>query len=201
MDLEAVRGKVDQLHRALSELRPARRREQLLSSMVVTDRIDRCGIYLHIDPRAEDILGFPASYYYENEVDWLQTNHPLDFKRISRLWYRSLSGDPCRSVEYRTDNHDGQWVWLEDSFHPLLLDARGRALVIEGRWRDITPRKRREVEFLITSLESLIRRERPAPLPGQGLVVRFPHPVLAGEGPSEPANSRKGIKRGRGRRK
>ena len=65
MDLEAVRGKVDQLHRALSELRPARRREQLLSSMVVTDRIDRCGTYLHIDPRAEDLLGFPASYYYE----------------------------------------------------------------------------------------------------------------------------------------
>ncbi len=77
-------------------------------------------------------------------------------------------------VEYRTDHADGYWVWLEDSFTPILTERSGRALVVEGRWRDATPRKRRELEFLIAQLESTYRTLKSPPLSGRKALLRFP---------------------------
>jgi PAS domain S-box-containing protein len=173
LDRVAVENRLELLHRTLGELRPPRRWEKRLSPIVVADRIDHLGYYLDIDPAAQDLLGYPPSYY-ETEQDWVQFNHTLDLGRTALLWERALSGQPCHGVEYRSQHADGYWVWLEDSFVPILTDPRGRGLVIEGHWRDITPRKRLEIEFLIRQLELSLRTLRTGPRPERGAVLRFP---------------------------
>jgi len=176
VDRDVIERKLDQLHEGLSALRPASAREKYLSSLLVVDRIDRWGNYLHIDPEAEEVLGFKATYY-ATESDWVVFNHPEDIWRTDILWQRALTGFPVRAVEYRTDDSDGYWVWLEDSFRPVEADPHGRVTVVEGCWRDITPRKRREIEFLIRQFELALRLGK---LPERSLrhaLIQFPGPV------------------------
>jgi PAS domain S-box-containing protein len=166
----AIEKQIELLERMRGEIRPPGRSEARLSVLQVRDRIDRWGNYLHIDPEAEDILGYPPAHY-NSEVGWLRFNHPDDVWRTVLLWGRALAGEMVRGVEYRTFNIEGQWVWLEDSFRPLLFDARRRALVIEGCWRDITRRKRREIEFLLRHWEASLNPGRAA---RHGVLLRFP---------------------------
>ena len=74
------------------------------------------------------------------------------------LWGLAMKGRPTYGIEYRDQHSDDYWLWLQDSFVPILTDHRGRALVIEGRYSDITPRKRCELEFLIRELEHSLRQ-------------------------------------------
>jgi PAS domain-containing protein len=178
---ESLEHKLEELDRSLSELRPPGPADKILCSTVATDRIHHRGEYLYVDPRAEDILGFPLSYYYEGEgatdalqLGWTNILHERDRSRIDAIWQLALAGQPCAPVEYRTDNGDGYFVWLMDWFRPILADDRGHALVMEGCWLDITPRKRRETEFLIKQVELALHRLKPAPRPGYGVVLSFP---------------------------
>ncbi|MCZ6695561.1 MAG: PAS domain-containing protein [Acidobacteria bacterium] len=173
LDRNALERQTADLHRTLDELRPLGPHERRLGSLIATDRIDYHGRYLFIDDCAEGILGYPPAYY-EHEYDWVRLNHTFDIGRTARLWQAALSGHVSRGVEYRTGHISGHWVWLEDSFTPILTDSSGRALVIEGRWRDVTPRKRRETEFLIAQLESTYRTLKSPPLSGRTMVLRFP---------------------------
>ena len=173
LNREAIENQLETLTRSRDELRPPGKLDKRLSSLVVTDRIDRHGNYLHVDPIAEDLLGFPPDYY-ANEVDWVRFNHAFDIDRVSVLWESALRGRPCRGVEYRTDHSAGYWVWLEDSFVPILEDRRGQALVVEGRWHDITPRKRCQIEFLIEQLELSLRALKSPPRSGSSIILRFP---------------------------
>jgi PAS domain S-box-containing protein len=172
---QEVEWQLERLERMRCEMRPPSRAEARLGRLQVCDRIDRWGNYWHIDPEAEEILGFPSSHY-DTEVGWLRFNHPDDVWRTVRLWERALAGEAVSAVEYRTFNIEGKWVWLEDSFRPLILDSRRQALIIEGCWRDITRRKRCEVEFLLRHWEACLGPPRAA---CRGLVVRFPAPVPA----------------------
>ena len=173
LDRDALERQIADLQRTLDELRPPGPHERRLAPLIATDRIDRHGRYLFIDDCAEDLLGYPPAYY-EHEFDWVRSNHTLDIGRTARLWQAALSGRVSRGVEYRTEHISGHWVWLEDSFTPILTDSSGRALVVEGRWRDVTPRKRREIEFLIAQFESTCRTLKSPPLSGRTAVLRFP---------------------------
>ena len=181
MDRDALERQIEEHNRSLGELRPPGPRDKRLAPIVATDRIDLHGRYLFMDDRAEDLLGYPPAYY-DDEYDWIRWNHTLDIGRTARRWQAALEGRAVLGVEYRTDHADGYWVWLEDSFTPILTDRGGRALVVEGRWRDATPRKRREIEFLIAQLESTYRTLKSPPLSGRTALLRFPaFPPGAGE--------------------
>lgn len=144
---------------------------------MVTDRIDRFGRYHHIDPECGEILGYPQEHY-AHEVGWVRFNHLEDRWRTAVLWQKALTGRPCPVFEYRTFNSDRQWVWLQDSLRPILFDRDGHALVVEGRWRDITPRKRREAEFLLRQWETLWRAARPRPRGNGAIVIPFPSAIV-----------------------
>jgi PAS domain-containing protein len=156
LERNEIESEIERLSRLLGELRPQCRAEARLSSLVVTDRIDRYGRYHHIDPWCEAVLGFPPERV-ARDVGWIRFNHPDDVWRTTILWEKALAGQTIPIFEYRTDNSLGQWVWLEDSLRPLQFDRAGQALLVEGRWRDVTPRKRRELEFLIRQWESILR--------------------------------------------
>lgn len=181
MDRKAIELELEQLHQALSELRPPSASEVRLKSIIVTDRIDCLNRYLHIDPEAEDLLGYTPSQYYggeiaheEQEYGWVANNHLEDVWRTEILWQRVLAGHRVPSVEYRSVNTDGDWVWLEDSFTPFEIDSRGRTTIVEGRWRDITPRKRREIEFLIRQFEQMLREDGKPPSSRCATIIPFP---------------------------
>ena len=184
LDRDALERQIEEHSRMLDELRPPGSRDKRLAPIVATDRIDFHGRYIFIDDRAEDLLGYPPTYY-ESEYDWIRWNHTLDIGRTARLWQAALKGRAVIGVEYRTDHADGYWVWLEDSFTPILTDRSGRALVVEGRWRDATPRKRREIEFLIAQLESAYRTLKSPPLSGRTALLRFPVFPPSGAGQRE----------------
>lgn len=173
LERSEIEHQIERLHRLLAELRPARRAEARRASLVVTDRIDLWGRYHYIDPEAEDVLGYPPSHY-QTEIGWVRFNHPEDRWRTAILWEKALAGQPCPVMEYRTHNTEGHWVWLQDSLRPVVFDLRGHALVVEGRWRDITPSKRRQAEFLLRQWEWLLKQGAPAPRPTFGRIVRFP---------------------------
>jgi len=154
---QEIETEIERLGRLLAELRPPARKEARLANIVVTDRIDRFGRYHHIDPWCEEVLGFPPEREAGN-VGWIRFNHPDDMWRTAILWQRALAGQIVPVFEYRTNNSRGEWVWLEDSLRPLSFDRVGHAVLVEGRWRDITPRKRRELEFLIRQWEALLCR-------------------------------------------
>jgi PAS domain S-box-containing protein len=184
LERHEIERRIEGMHVRLDELRRPSRSEARLASLAITDRIDRWGRYLYIDPQAEAILGYPQTSYMK-DIGWVHYNHPEDQWRTAILWQRALAGVPCRRVEYRTQNARGQWVWLEDSFTPIRFDSMGHALVVEGCWRDITQRKRREGEFIIMLWEMLLEGKRPAPLmPRAGRpvckVVPFPASIRAG---------------------
>ncbi len=172
LDRADLESRIESLSRSLDDLRPPGAVDRRLAPLVVIDRIDHLGRYLYVDRIAEDLLGFPPEYY-ETEIDWVRYNHRLDIERVAVLWDAALRGRRIRGIEYRTDHVDGHWVWLEDSFTPILSDRSGRSLVIEGRWRDITPRKRREIEFLLEGLEDSLRMLKSAPVSGRTVVLRY----------------------------
>ncbi len=157
-----IEKEIEHLQTSLDELRPPRPAESWLGALEVVDRIDRFGRYHYIGPGAERILGFPRAHY-ESEIGWVRFNHPEDVWRTAILWQKALAGSPCTSFEYRTNDVEGRWVWLQDSLRPLEIDSQGHAVLVEGRWRDITMRKRREAEFLLRQWESVLRHGGPAP--------------------------------------
>jgi PAS domain S-box-containing protein len=173
LERHEIERQIEKLNRMLAQLRPASRAEARRASLVVTDRIDLWGRYHHIDPQAEDILGYPQSHY-RTEVGWVRFNHPEDRWRTAILWEKALAGAPCPLMEYRTHNTEGQWVWLQDSLRPVVFDLRGHALVVEGRWRDITPSKRRQAEFLLRQWEWLLKQDTPVRRPQRCQIVPFP---------------------------
>ena len=172
LDRADLDRRIEALQRTLDELRPPRASDRHLGSIVVTDLIDRCGHYLYIDPWAEELLGFPPRYY-EAELDWLAFNHHDDQDHTRALWRQALGGRFCPVVYYRTDDSNGAWVWLEDSFRPRLADHRGRVVVLEGRWRDVTPRKRLEIEARIRELERFVGSAPSAARHRFGLILPF----------------------------
>ncbi|MFQ5876707.1 MAG: PAS domain-containing protein [Acidobacteriota bacterium] len=168
---EILEDALEKLHRSLSELRPRSPDDVRRSSIIVAERMDRWGNFLYLDPRCEEVLGNPPACY-EAEPDWTQWIHPKDLGRLHTHWVWGLNGRPCRRVEYRFEHADGRWLWIEESFRPILADARGQTLVFDARWHDVTPRKRREQELLIAELERSLRAIRAGPRPG--VVIPFP---------------------------
>lgn len=203
MNRQAIEFKLDHLHQALSELRPPGAVEERFKSIVVTDRIDCWDRYLYIGPEAEDLLGYSPSQYYEGEIaddeqecGWVANNHPEDVWRTEILWQRVLAGHRVPPVEYRSENTDGKWVWLEDTFTPFEIDSQGRSLIVEGRWRDITPRKRREIEFLIRQFEEMLSEGgRPASSRSATIIpFRSRHTTHLARRPPDAPIRRKGLR-------
>ncbi|MEE9217703.1 MAG: PAS domain-containing protein [Acidobacteriota bacterium] len=159
MERAEIEHRIEKLSRDLAELRVEHRSEARLCSLRLRDRIDFLGHYLDIDPRIEEIFGFPQSEYWEDE-HWIHDTHREDQGRIYLLWERTVAGRTWPLVEYRDYNVAGEWVWIEDSFRPAVVDSAGRVLVVEGCWRDITPRKRREIEFLLRQWETILKSRR-----------------------------------------
>jgi len=110
------------------------------SSDIVT-ALDANGTFQYASPSVEWLLGHdPAELVGEYAFSYV---HPEDRERVVEAFARSITGEePDPTVEYRLEDADGEYLWVE-SVGSNRLDEHGvSGFVINTR--DISDRKRRE---------------------------------------------------------
>lgn len=98
-------------------------------------------IAYYISPAFEEIWGRSCDYYYENPIDWLETVHPQDLKRVEGTLPSQGSGH--YDIEFRIMRPDGEERWVRDRAFPI-RDNSGSVFRIAGICEDITARKKAE---------------------------------------------------------
>lgn len=93
----------------------------------------------YVSPRAEAILGYPASCWYQAGF-WEQHVHPDDRRAAVEYCSNAVDHRQDHRFEYRMIAEDGREVWLSD-FVRVALDRKGR-LLLRGVMVDITDIKR-----------------------------------------------------------
>jgi PAS domain S-box-containing protein len=94
----------------------------------------------YMSPSALELTGHRPEEFYADPTLVLALLHVEDRGRLARLG--DGSGDP---VELRWWRRDGGMCWSEVR-SACVLDANGRIVALEGIARDVTSRKRREIE-------------------------------------------------------
>ena len=101
---------------------------------------------LYVNPRIEDVLGFPREEWLANATFWIDRLHPEDRDRVLAETTRCIEmGEPIK-MEYRMLAKDGRVVWLHDEAHVVARDRDNRATRFQGVQIDITERMEAEDE-------------------------------------------------------
>ncbi|MDO8887519.1 MAG: PAS domain S-box protein [Hydrogenophaga sp.] len=103
---------------------------------------------------SHEILGLPQADFTDAEL--LALTHPEDRPQVLRLWALAVQGKAEYDIEYRLQ-FDDEWRWFTVRAE-FERDAQGRAVRALGVTRDVTERKRNEMEIqqLNASLEQRI---------------------------------------------
>ncbi|WP_439609582.1 PAS domain S-box protein [Hydrogenophaga sp.] len=109
---------------------------------------------------SHEILGLPQADFSDEEL--LALTHPDDRPGVMRQWALAVQGKGVYDIEYRL-MFGGEWRWFTVRAE-FERDAHGRAVRALGVTRDVTERKRSEVEIqrLNTSLEHRIQERTQA---------------------------------------
>jgi PAS domain S-box-containing protein len=109
---------------------------------------------------SHEILGLPQADFSDEEL--LALTHPDDRPAVMRQWALAVQGKGMYDIEYRL-MFGGEWRWFTVRAE-FERDAHGRAVRALGVTRDVTERKRSEVEIqrLNTSLEHRIQERTQA---------------------------------------
>ena len=97
------------------------------------------------DGRWRALLGYAA----DDASEWIDLVDPDDRARLEQALRAHLSGGVAEvCTEIRVRAADGAWHWMEVRGAAPGRGANGRGSLVEGSYRDITERKRREFELL-----------------------------------------------------
>ena len=98
---------------------------------------------LDMSPSGKRILGYDKEDYVGE--DRSELIHPSDRQRVDESFEAVLKNpDDIRKIEYRFKKADGQYTWIESTFHNQLSNPYINAIVLN--YRDITERKKQEEE-------------------------------------------------------
>jgi PAS domain S-box-containing protein len=187
--------------RAERELSDAERRYRALAEQIpavtYTWEIgDPDAAAAYTSPRIEQLLGFTAEEWDQNEDFWISRIHPDDRQAVLAATMRSeTTGEPF-SMEYRYLHKDGHIVWVQDQAVILSRTPDGKAWLFQGVMLDITARKEAEAHARASELRYqdlteqvpgviYLTEMRPG---GLGFVVPYVSPQireLFGFGPSD----------------
>lgn len=94
----------------------------------------------YMSPRIEEILGYPAQRFIEDQDFWNELVHPDDLAEVVAEDGRTdETGEPF-SLEYRMFHRDGRVVWLREEA-VLIHSPEGEPLYWQGVMTDVTGRK------------------------------------------------------------
>jgi PAS domain S-box-containing protein len=110
---------------------------------------------LYVSPSFERVWGLSVAELYRNPRLWMETIHPDDRERVSRVFSKWLSGETESEyeIEFRIIQSTGAIRWIHER-GVLILDERGAPDRASGISTDVTDRKRSE-EALRSSEEAL----------------------------------------------
>jgi PAS domain S-box-containing protein len=92
----------------------------------------------YISPQAGRLVGYPIERWLRDPMTWLDTIHPDDRERVTRIFERSWrTGEPW-SIRYRMLRSDGVVIWLLDNGRMLERDPLGRPRSFQGILLDTT---------------------------------------------------------------
>ncbi|MGB9674399.1 MAG: PAS domain S-box protein [Anaerolineales bacterium] len=100
--------------------------------------------FTYVSPAATQITGFTPEEHYADPQLGLKLVHPDDRPKLEA--YFQGSGSFYQPIEFRWVRKDGRIIWTEQRNVPI-YDRQGNLIAIEGIARDITERKRRELEL------------------------------------------------------
>ncbi|UHA60854.1 PAS domain S-box protein [Metabacillus litoralis] len=106
--------------------------------------IDEKLYFRYASPSHISVLGYPSnSYEGRCAKDWI---HEEDLERIERFIHNRMSDKESGVLEFRFQNIDGKWIWLEGKITPIFNQAGEfqHFLVVS---REITERKMYEAKL------------------------------------------------------
>jgi PAS domain S-box-containing protein len=102
---------------------------------------------IFISPAVEPILGHAPEYFVGNSISEADI-HPDDFPRVQASFLRCAHKGEQVQFDYRFRHKRGHFMWLETTMR-LARDASGKRMTeIIGVTRDVSERKRHEIELL-----------------------------------------------------
>jgi PAS domain S-box-containing protein len=111
----------------------------------------------YISPQAGQLVGYPIERWLRDPMIWLETIHPDDRERVTRIFERSRrTGEPW-AIRYRMLRSDGTVIWLSDDGRMIERDPLGRPRTFQGILLDAT-----EDEEMRARLEVSERKQRQA---------------------------------------
>jgi PAS domain-containing protein len=121
----------------------------------ITYQVNRYTEWLKIQPAVVLHLGRRQAEFL-SEPGWDPFIHPADLPRADTLWLRCvLGGKPYTGLEYRWKHAEtGKYVCLSETLFPISWGRDGKPLQMGGWFENVTPRKRAELEFLLSCLDA-----------------------------------------------
>jgi PAS domain S-box-containing protein len=104
-----------------------------------------------ISENLREILGYSPQEMTTDPKCWPDHLHPEDTQRVLDE-VRPLIEQGGGTVEYRFRRHEGDYIWIQDTFK-VVHDEAGRPLELVGAWADISERKRAEQAALEANAE------------------------------------------------
>ncbi len=98
----------------------------------------------YVSPQIEQMLGYPASAWYDDARFAYRLIHPDDLPMLERLFVED--SEDSRRAEYRMVAADGRIVWVLDHM-VTIRDADGEPALVQGFLMDITERRRLEEQL------------------------------------------------------
>ncbi len=106
--------------------------------------VDALGSTLDISPSAQRILGYSREVFMA--MDGFEPIHPLHKQLVAELLLGLVKeADATSTIEYLYKKKDGQYTWIESTFHNQMHEPVVNAIVIN--FRDISERKAVEEEL------------------------------------------------------
>ena len=114
-----------------------------IPAVVFLDGVDEHETTLYINPRVEELTGYPFEEWRSDQRVWENNIHPDDKDRILELdKITHAQGIPFQD-EYRFIRRDGRVIWIKEDTN-LIRDSEGNPLYWQGILIDITKEKENE---------------------------------------------------------
>jgi len=148
---------LDRLRKALQGVAASERQLRLITEstndIILAHDMNRRLLY--VNTAVEKLIGYTVEELHSrNFINWL---HPEDDERVMRHWDGAFQGIGYTNLEFRAITRSGEVKWFSGSHSPL-FDEHGRQIGVRGVDRDITERKKAEVDLEASQkrFESLI---------------------------------------------
>lgn len=138
------------LNKQLSESENRYRKVLQYSRDVIYQLDFKSGRYEYMSPHVEQMLGYPAERILGEDKNFiLDRVHPEDLKRmqqeLNEMKGEGVEDHFASQTEFRIKTKDGNYIWVNNQ-RSLVEDENGTPIAIVGSVRDISERKKHEVE-------------------------------------------------------